>query len=186
MSWLNCRKLLRLTAETRVCEFSITLTPSFQNFNLCCESLSATCKSRMDNDILSASACNKVVEQHCVCSCATVECPSHFPPGLVFSARSPSGRYCATISTVSPAPLSAAAACSCVASRRSIPFTCNSQRRQLVWILSITRFDNSKKVTALQEIGRNDGDCQMFHAWYLIFYGPSVLLCRILDRTELV
>ena len=34
-----------------------------------------------------------------------------------------SGLYCATISTVSPAPLSAAAACSCVASRRSIPFT---------------------------------------------------------------
>ena len=37
----------------------------------------------------------------------------------------PSGLYCATISTVSPAPFNAAAACSCVASRRSIPLTCN-------------------------------------------------------------
>ena len=39
----------------------------------------------------------------------------------------PSGLYWATISTVSPAPLSAAAACSCVASLRSMPFTCGEQ-----------------------------------------------------------
>lgn len=36
----------------------------------------------------------------------------------------PSGWYCAMIVTVCPAPFSAAAACSWVAPRRSIPFTC--------------------------------------------------------------
>lgn len=39
-------------------------------------------------------------------------------------ADSPSGLYWAMMVTTCPAPFSAAAACSCVAPRRSMPFTC--------------------------------------------------------------
>lgn len=40
----------------------------------------------------------------------------------------PSGWYCAMMVTVCPAPLSAAAACSWVAPRRSMPFTCTGNQ----------------------------------------------------------
>lgn len=79
----------------------------------------------------------------------------------------PSGWYCAMMVTVCPAPLSAAAACSWVAPRRSMPFTCAGNRdNSSCEQLDITQGD-TRGALNIQWMERSDG-CPGAEAEYKI------------------
>lgn len=75
-----------------------------------------------------------VLGMQCMCVLCLTGRLHHRPPVVVqwlVYADSPSGLYWAMMVTTCPAPFSAAAACSCVAPRRSMPFTCFNNKENL-------------------------------------------------------